>query len=150
MRRRASPSARKCEPRRLAVQGALWTASLKARFVWGSLLDAAPEPILAFAAALNADGTHDLIQNINMSRIYRYSALTYPEKLMQRSNLLIVFLAALEGAAGVALSAAAAHISSAANLDTASRFLMIHAAAALGPRRAAGGEAAAVALAHAA
>jgi uncharacterized membrane protein YgdD (TMEM256/DUF423 family) len=51
---------------------------------------------------------------------------------MQRSNLLIVFLAALEGAAGVALSAAAAHISSAANLDTASRFLMIHAAAALG------------------
>jgi uncharacterized membrane protein YgdD (TMEM256/DUF423 family) len=51
---------------------------------------------------------------------------------MQRSNLLIVSLAALEGAAGVALSAAAAHISSAANLDTASRFLMIHAAAALG------------------
>ncbi|HEY8067114.1 MAG TPA: DUF423 domain-containing protein [Methylosinus sp.] len=51
---------------------------------------------------------------------------------MQRSNLLIVSLAALEGAAGVALSAAAAHISSAANLDTASRFLMIHAAVALG------------------
>jgi len=51
---------------------------------------------------------------------------------MQRPNLLIVFFAALEGAAGVALSAAAAHISSAANLDTASRFLMIHAAAALG------------------
>lgn len=51
---------------------------------------------------------------------------------MQRSNLLIVVFAALEGAAGVALSASAAHISSAANLDTASRFLMIHAAAALG------------------
>ncbi|MBU3886860.1 DUF423 domain-containing protein [Methylosinus sporium] len=51
---------------------------------------------------------------------------------MQRSNLLIVAFAALDGAAGVALSAAAAHISSAANLDTASRFLMIHAAAALG------------------
>lgn len=51
---------------------------------------------------------------------------------MQRSNFLIVAFAALEGAAGVALSAAAAHISSAANLDTASRFLMIHAAAALG------------------
>lgn len=51
---------------------------------------------------------------------------------MQGSNLLIIVLAALEGAAGVALAAAAAHIPSAVDLDTASRFLMIHAAAALG------------------
>jgi len=51
---------------------------------------------------------------------------------MQLSSLFIVALAALEGAAGVALSAAAAHLSNAANLDTASRFLLIHAAAALG------------------
>ncbi|WP_159727409.1 DUF423 domain-containing protein [Methylosinus sp. Ce-a6] len=51
---------------------------------------------------------------------------------MKRSTLLIVALGALQGAAGVALAAAAAHISSAADLDTASRFLMIHAAAALG------------------
>ncbi|WP_018265105.1 MULTISPECIES: DUF423 domain-containing protein [Methylosinus] len=51
---------------------------------------------------------------------------------MQRPSLLIVFLAALSGAAGVALAAASAHISNAANLETASRFLMIHAAAALG------------------
>lgn len=51
---------------------------------------------------------------------------------MQRPSLLIVFLAALSGAAGVALAAASAHISNAVNLETASRFLMIHAAAALG------------------
>jgi uncharacterized membrane protein YgdD (TMEM256/DUF423 family) len=51
---------------------------------------------------------------------------------MQRSNILVILLAALAGAAGVALSAVAAHGSAdSVNLDTASRFLLIHAAALL-------------------
>ncbi|BGE84497.1 MULTISPECIES: DUF423 domain-containing protein [Methylosinus] len=44
---------------------------------------------------------------------------------------IIVFVAALEGAAGVVAAAAAAHVEASPLLDTASRFLMIHAAAGL-------------------
>jgi uncharacterized membrane protein YgdD (TMEM256/DUF423 family) len=50
---------------------------------------------------------------------------------MRRSIFLIILVAALEGAAGVVLSAAAAHVEASPLLDTASRFLMIHAAAGL-------------------
>lgn len=50
---------------------------------------------------------------------------------MQRSVLIVILIAALEGLAGVLLAASAAHIESSANLDTASRFLLIHAAAGL-------------------
>lgn len=50
---------------------------------------------------------------------------------MRRWSYVVASIAALEGAAGVVLSAAGAHIESSANLDTASRFLLIHAAAAL-------------------
>jgi uncharacterized membrane protein YgdD (TMEM256/DUF423 family) len=53
------------------------------------------------------------------------------EAIMRRADLVIVLIAALEGAAGVVLSAAAAHVESSPLLDTASRFLMIHAAAGL-------------------
>jgi uncharacterized membrane protein YgdD (TMEM256/DUF423 family) len=42
---------------------------------------------------------------------------------------LLVVLAALAGLSGVALSAAAAHASGGSNLETAARFLLIHAAA---------------------
>jgi uncharacterized membrane protein YgdD (TMEM256/DUF423 family) len=50
---------------------------------------------------------------------------------MRRSTSIIILIAALEGAAGVILSAAAAHLESSPLFDTASRFLMIHAAAGL-------------------
>jgi len=45
---------------------------------------------------------------------------------------LLIFLAGLMGAAGVALSAYAAHAEGGANLTTAATFLMIHAAAVAG------------------
>lgn len=51
---------------------------------------------------------------------------------MRRSMFIVFFVAALEGVAGVVLSAAAAHIEAGPLIDTASRFLMIHAAAGLG------------------
>jgi uncharacterized membrane protein YgdD (TMEM256/DUF423 family) len=56
---------------------------------------------------------------------------------MRRVCFLLATIAALQGAAGVALAAAAAHAAAAqgsggANLATASQFLMIHAAAGLG------------------
>ena len=44
----------------------------------------------------------------------------------------LVVLAALSGLSGVALAAAAAHAPGGPNLDTAARFLLIHAAALLG------------------
>jgi uncharacterized membrane protein YgdD (TMEM256/DUF423 family) len=50
---------------------------------------------------------------------------------MQRHTFVFVFVAALEGAAGVVLSAAAAHVEASPLLSTASQFLMIHAAAGL-------------------
>lgn len=49
----------------------------------------------------------------------------------RRWPLVVVCVAALHGAAGVAFSAAAAHIENSANLATASQFLLVHAAAAL-------------------
>ncbi|TLG79370.1 DUF423 domain-containing protein [Methylocystis sp. B8] len=62
-----------------------------------------------------------------------------------RLAFLIAGIAALQGAAGVSLAGAAAHVESSPLLATASQFLMIHAAAGLGlaalvrttPRRAA-------------
>lgn len=55
---------------------------------------------------------------------------------MRMSSLRLAFLiagvAALQGAAGVTLAAAAAHVESSPLLATASQFLMIHAAAGLG------------------
>lgn len=50
---------------------------------------------------------------------------------MRRWILVVVSIAALQGGAGVILSAAAAHNAGGANLATASQFLMIHAVAAL-------------------
>jgi uncharacterized membrane protein YgdD (TMEM256/DUF423 family) len=51
---------------------------------------------------------------------------------MRRDSLLLGTIAALQGAAGVALAAAAAHTAAGPNLASASQFLMIHAAAGLG------------------
>jgi uncharacterized membrane protein YgdD (TMEM256/DUF423 family) len=51
---------------------------------------------------------------------------------MSFADRLLVVVAALCGGGGVALSAAAAHAAGGANLDTAARFLMIHAAAVIG------------------
>lgn len=48
-----------------------------------------------------------------------------------RISMLIALIAALEGAAGVALAAAAAHVDASPLLSTASQFLMVHAAAGL-------------------
>lgn len=48
------------------------------------------------------------------------------------AGLALVFVAALHGAAGVALAAAAAHVDANPLLATASQFLMVHAAAGLG------------------
>lgn len=48
-----------------------------------------------------------------------------------RFSLLIALIAALEGAAGVALAAAAAHVDASPLLQTASQFLVVHAAAGL-------------------
>jgi uncharacterized membrane protein YgdD (TMEM256/DUF423 family) len=50
---------------------------------------------------------------------------------MSLSDRLLILLAGLAGLSGVALSAAAAHASGGANLETAARFLLIHAAALL-------------------
>lgn len=50
---------------------------------------------------------------------------------MRRENYLIALIAALQGAAGVALAAAAAHIDNSALLVTSSQFLMVHAGAGL-------------------
>jgi uncharacterized membrane protein YgdD (TMEM256/DUF423 family) len=50
---------------------------------------------------------------------------------MRRATFIVILIAALEGAAGVLLSASAAHVESSPLLDTASRFLMIHASAGL-------------------
>lgn len=44
---------------------------------------------------------------------------------------IVALIAALQGAAGVSLAAAAAHVDAAPMLSTASQFLMIHAAAGL-------------------
>jgi uncharacterized membrane protein YgdD (TMEM256/DUF423 family) len=49
-----------------------------------------------------------------------------------RLALIIAAIAALQGAAGVSLAAAAAHVESSPLLATASQFLMIHAAAGVG------------------
>jgi uncharacterized membrane protein YgdD (TMEM256/DUF423 family) len=48
------------------------------------------------------------------------------------ADRILVALAALAGVLGVALSAAAAHAAGGTNLETAARFLLIHAAALLG------------------
>ncbi|HEX8665641.1 MAG TPA: DUF423 domain-containing protein [Beijerinckiaceae bacterium] len=48
------------------------------------------------------------------------------------ADRLLVALAALSGLAGVAVSAAAAHSAGGQNLETAGRFLLIHAAALVG------------------
>ncbi|MBI1867421.1 MAG: DUF423 domain-containing protein [Methylocystis sp.] len=50
---------------------------------------------------------------------------------MQKRPAFIVMIASLQGAAGVGLAAAAAHIENSANLHTASLFLMVHAGAGL-------------------
>jgi uncharacterized membrane protein YgdD (TMEM256/DUF423 family) len=50
---------------------------------------------------------------------------------MRGSSLVIMLVASLHGAAGVALSAAAAHIENSPLLTTAGPFLMVHAAAGL-------------------
>ncbi|MFY9629221.1 MAG: DUF423 domain-containing protein [Methylocystis sp.] len=51
---------------------------------------------------------------------------------MRRPVYIVALIAALHGAAGVSLAAAAAHIENSALLLTASQFLMVHAAAGLG------------------
>ena len=51
---------------------------------------------------------------------------------MNLSARLLVAFAGLAGLSGVGLSAAAAHSAAGANLDTAARFLLIHAAALIG------------------
>lgn len=51
---------------------------------------------------------------------------------MRAADRLLLVLAATAGLLGVALSAAAAHVSAAATLDTAARFLLVHAAALVG------------------
>jgi len=51
---------------------------------------------------------------------------------LQPAARLVPLVAALHGAAGVAVAASAAHIEHSDNLATASQFLMIHAAAGLG------------------
>jgi uncharacterized membrane protein YgdD (TMEM256/DUF423 family) len=48
------------------------------------------------------------------------------------ADRILVALAALAGLLGVALSAASAHVAGGANLDTAARFLLIHAAVLIG------------------
>jgi uncharacterized membrane protein YgdD (TMEM256/DUF423 family) len=51
---------------------------------------------------------------------------------MSLPDRILLALAALAGVSGVALSAAAAHAAGGANLETAARFLLIHAAVLLG------------------
>jgi uncharacterized membrane protein YgdD (TMEM256/DUF423 family) len=51
--------------------------------------------------------------------------MTFPDRLL-------IVLAGLSGSAGVAISAAAAHSAGGQNLETAGRFLLIHAAALIG------------------
>ncbi|HEX8168662.1 MAG TPA: DUF423 domain-containing protein [Beijerinckiaceae bacterium] len=51
---------------------------------------------------------------------------------MTLADRLLVGLAGLSGLAGVAVSAAAAHAAGGQNLETAGRFLLIHAAALIG------------------
>lgn len=50
---------------------------------------------------------------------------------MRRASYLVAAIAALEGAAGVALAAVAAHVEQSPQLATASQFLMVHAGAGL-------------------
>lgn len=50
---------------------------------------------------------------------------------MRRWTLVVIAVAALQGAAGVLLAAAAAHIEASAHLATASQYLLVHATAAL-------------------
>ena len=50
---------------------------------------------------------------------------------MATARRLVALIAALHGALGVALAAAAAHVDASANLSTASQFLMVHASAGL-------------------
>jgi uncharacterized membrane protein YgdD (TMEM256/DUF423 family) len=51
---------------------------------------------------------------------------------MSIADRLLIVLAGLSGLAGVALSAAGAHATGGSNLETAGRFLLIHAAALVG------------------
>ncbi|MFL5037032.1 MAG: DUF423 domain-containing protein [Microvirga sp.] len=51
---------------------------------------------------------------------------------MSLADRLLIVLAGLSGLAGVALSAAGAHATGGSNLETAGRFLLIHAAALVG------------------
>jgi uncharacterized membrane protein YgdD (TMEM256/DUF423 family) len=51
---------------------------------------------------------------------------------MSLADRVLIVLAALCGGGGVAMSAAAAHAAGGANLDTAARFMLIHAAAIVG------------------
>ncbi|QGM44809.1 DUF423 domain-containing protein [Methylocystis heyeri] len=51
---------------------------------------------------------------------------------MNRRIYAIALIAALQGAAGVALAAVAAHVDASPTLATASQFLMLHAAAGIG------------------
>lgn len=49
-----------------------------------------------------------------------------------RFSMIVALIAALQGAAGVTLAAAAAHVDASPLLATASHFLMVHAAAGIG------------------
>jgi uncharacterized membrane protein YgdD (TMEM256/DUF423 family) len=51
---------------------------------------------------------------------------------LKQAFLGMIIIAALQGAAGIALAAAAAHVEGAANLGVASQFLLFHAGAGLG------------------
>lgn len=51
---------------------------------------------------------------------------------MSALDRLLIVLGALSGLSGVALSAAAAHVAGGANLETAARFLLVHAPALIG------------------
>jgi uncharacterized membrane protein YgdD (TMEM256/DUF423 family) len=50
---------------------------------------------------------------------------------LKKATLVIALIAALQGGAGVTLSAASAHLESSANLVTASQFFLFHASAGL-------------------
>lgn len=57
---------------------------------------------------------------------------SYTKGFDMRFSMIVALIAALQGAAGVTLAAAAAHVDASPLLATASHFLMVHAAAGIG------------------
>lgn len=75
------------------------------------------------------------VQTVSVSPRSRPAAIlvrSRENRPVSLADRILIVLAALSGGGGVGLSAAAAHAAGGANLETAARFMLVHAAAVIG------------------